>query len=193
MPVYGEMDRRGNAEDRLANIWQTGAVATYISTFNEHAAQVEWNEPSLIARFRAGLKDDLLNSIATAETQPRTLQEWMSMASRFDDRLWTRHQHWRPSGSTSAPREYASRFRPPSTSTGPTPMELDATYTPSMALAKIAADRLEYQRERRCWGCGKMGHIRSRCPTNPSKPLTLVATGDEGRDPKGSGKEAAWD
>ena len=41
-------------------------MATYISTFNEHAAQVEWNEPSLMARFRAGLKDDLLDSIATA-------------------------------------------------------------------------------------------------------------------------------
>jgi hypothetical protein len=186
--VYGEIDRRGNAEDRLANIRQTGAVANYISTFNEHAAQVEWNEPSLVARFRAGLKDDLLDSIATAETQPRTLQEWMSMASRIDDRLWTRQQHRRPTGSTSAPREYAARSRPPSMSTGPTPMELDATYTASTALAKTAADRLEYQRQGRCWGCGKMGHIRSRCPTNPSKPLTLAATDDEG-----SGKGAARD
>lgn len=186
--VYGEIDRRGNAEDRLANIRQTSTVATYISSFNEHAAQVEWNEPSLMARFRAGLKDDLLDSIATAETQPRTLQEWMSMASRIDDRLWTRQQHRRPMGSTSAPREYAARSRPPSTSTGPTPMELDATYTASTALAKTAADRLEYQRQGRCWGCGKMGHIRSRCPTNPSKPLTLAATANEG-----SGKGAARD
>jgi hypothetical protein len=66
--VYGEIDRRGNTEDRLANIRQTGAVATYISTFNEHAAQVEWNEPSLMARFCAGLKDDLLDSIATSHS-----------------------------------------------------------------------------------------------------------------------------
>ena len=161
-------------------------MATYISTFNEHAAQVEWDEPSLMARFRIGLKDDLLDSIATDETQPHTLQKWMSMASRIDDRLWVRQQHRRPMGSTLAPREYTARSRPPSTSTGPSPMELDATYTASTALAKTAADRLEYQRQGRYWGCKKMGHIRSRCPTNPSKPLTLAATGDEG-----SGKKTA--
>ena len=191
--VYGEVDRRGNAADRLTNIRQTGAVATYISTFNEHATQVNWCEQSLIDRFRADLKDDLLDCIATAETEPRTLQEWMAMATRIDDRLWTRRQHRRPMGASLAPRDYASRLRSPPTSTGPTPMELDATYSPSTAMAKTATERLEYQRQGRCWGCGKMGHIRSRCPTNPSKPLTLAATGEEGNDTRDLGKGGARD
>ena len=103
--VYGEMDRRSNAEDRLAKIRQTGSIAGYISTFNEHAAQVDWNELSLIARFRGGLKDEILDSIATAETQPQGLQEWMAMASRIDDRLWTRRQNRRAPGHFSAPRD----------------------------------------------------------------------------------------
>ena len=47
--VFGDIDRRGNVEDRLGKIRQTGSVATYISMFNEHAAQVEWNEASLVA------------------------------------------------------------------------------------------------------------------------------------------------
>lgn len=68
--VYGELDRRSTAEDRLGRIKQTGSMASYISTFNEHAAQVEWNEASLVARFRARLKDEILDSIATAEAQP---------------------------------------------------------------------------------------------------------------------------
>lgn len=48
--VYGDIDRRGNAEDRIAKLRQTGAVATYISSFNEYAAQLDWNESNLMAR-----------------------------------------------------------------------------------------------------------------------------------------------
>lgn len=71
--VFGDIDRKGNAEDRLGKIRQTGSMATYISMFNEYAAQVDWNEASLVARFRGGLKDEVLDSIATAETQPYKL------------------------------------------------------------------------------------------------------------------------
>ena len=90
--VYGELDRRSTVEDCLGRIKQTGSMATYISTFNEHAAQAEWNEASLVARFRAGLKDEILDSIATTEGQPQKLHEWMAMASRIDERLWSRRQ-----------------------------------------------------------------------------------------------------
>lgn len=73
--VFGDIDCRGNAEDQLGKIRQTRSVATYISVFNEHAAQVEWNEASLVARFRGGLKDEVLDSITTAKTQPCKLHE----------------------------------------------------------------------------------------------------------------------
>ena len=73
--MYGDIDRKGTAEDRLGKIRQTGSVAAYISTFNEYVAQVDWNELSLIARFCGGLKEEILHSIATTENQPRQLQE----------------------------------------------------------------------------------------------------------------------
>lgn len=93
--VYGDLDWRGNAEDKLGRLRQTGSVAAYRSSFNEYAAQVAWNEASLVARFRSGLKDEILDSIATAETQPQRLHEWMTMASRIDERLWGRRQNRR--------------------------------------------------------------------------------------------------
>lgn len=136
--VFGDIDRRGNAEDRLGRIKQTGSVAGYISNFNEQAAQVEWNESSLVARFRAGLKDEILDSIATAETQPRGLQEWMAMASRIDERLWVRHQTRRPSSfplptqplntrpPPSGAKDSVGRFQSTPHSSGLVPMELDA-------------------------------------------------------------------
>ncbi|KAG0574846.1 hypothetical protein KC19_VG296400 [Ceratodon purpureus] len=50
-------------------------------------------------------------------------------------------------------------------------MDLD-----TIALAKTTTERLDYQRQGRCWGCGLVGHIRSKCPTNPSKPLSIATS-----------------
>lgn len=190
--VYGDIDRRSNAEDKLGRLRQTGSMATYISMFNEHAAQVDWNEASLIARFRSGLKDEVLDSIATAETQPQRLQEWMAMSSRIDERLWARRQNRRPTTSNWTPRDHVSQFQTNSGSSGPTPMELDAIGG-TTALAKTAAERLEFQRQGRCWGCGQLGHIRARCPVNPSKPLSLAALGKDDEIVEESGKGRARD
>ena len=129
-------------------------MASYISTFNEHAAQVEWNEASLVARFRAGLKDEILDSIATAEVQPQKLHEWMAMASRIDERLWSRRQGRRLPNLGSHGHTTRSQANP--TSSGPVPMEIDAirgTEHVTTALAKTPAECLEYQRQGKCWGC----------------------------------------
>ena len=104
--IYGELDRKSTAEDRLGRIKQTRSMASYISTFNEHAAQVEWNEATLVAQFWARLKDEILDSIATAEEQPQKLHEWMAMASQIDERLWSRRQGRRPSSLSS--RDHAT-------------------------------------------------------------------------------------
>ena len=61
-------------------------------------------------------------------------------------------------------------------------MEIDAirgTERVTTAFAKTPAERLEYQRQRRCWGYERIGHIRSNCPTNPSKPMALLASEKE--------------
>lgn len=143
--VCGEIDRKSTAEDRLRKIRQTGSVSTYISMFSECAAQVDWNEPSLVARFCGGLKEDILDSVATAENQPHRLHEWMLMASRIDECLWSRRQNRCPSVPVLHPRDHADRFHAHSRSAGSVPMEIDATST-TTAMATTAADRLEYQR-----------------------------------------------
>lgn len=179
--VYGDLDRRCNAEDRLGRLRQTGSVAAYISSFNEYVAQVDWNEASLVARFRSGLKDEILDSVATAEAQPQRLHEWMTMASRIDERLWGRRQNRRQQSDSSMARSHATisrdmvgKFQHPSGTSEPVPMELGALRV-TTAIARTAAERSEYQRQGRCWGCGEVGHVRAKCPTNPSKPLSLAA------------------
>ena len=126
--------------------------------------QVDWNESSLVARFRRGLKDEVLDLIAMAETQPCRLHEWMAMATRIDERLWARRQGRRPSMPSFNSRDRSARASTPQGDFGPTPMELDVMQV-TTALARTSAERLEYQRQGRCWGNGLVGHVRAKCPT----------------------------
>ena len=54
-------------------------------------------------------------------------------------------------------------------------IELGVICGPS-TLAKIVVDRLEFQHQSKCWGCGELGHVCARCPTNPSRPLSITIT-----------------
>ena len=49
----------------------------------------------------------------------------------------------------------------------PMSMELGAICG-SPALVKTTTERLEFQRQGKCWGCRELNHIRAGCPTNPS-------------------------
>ena len=63
-------------------------------------------------------------------------------------------------------------------------MEIDAirgSERVTTALAKTPAEGLEYQIQRRCWDCGRVSHICSNCPTNPSKPMAILASEKETR------------
>lgn len=131
--VYGDLDRRGNSKDRLAQLRQMGSMATYISSFNEYAAQIDWNKSSLVVRFRGGLKDEILDSVATTQTQSLRLHEWMAMASCIDERLWGQRQTRRSSTDSSnvkilafSFRDSVGRFQSNSATSGPVPMELEA-------------------------------------------------------------------
>jgi len=68
-------------------------------------------------------------------------------------------------------------------------MEIDAMGG-TTTLVKTTTKQLEFQRQGRCWGCGQLGHIQARCPTNPSKSLSLVALAKE--DAKAKESEKGW-
>ena len=57
----------------------------------------------------------------------------------------------------------------------PVSMELDAAKV-TIALARTATERLEYQRQGKFWGCCQVGHVCAKCSTNSSKPLSLLAS-----------------
>ena len=48
------------------------------------------------------------------------------------------------------------------------------------ALGKGKAGGKGAKGEKVCWGCGKPGHVRAQCPTNPSQPWYPKGKGDKG-------------
>ena len=171
---------------------QTGSISSYISLFNEHVVQVDWNKSSLMARFCGGLKDEILDSIATAQMQPNQLQDWMAMASFIDERLWSQRHTQRPPSFSSTSRDHAGWFQVTSGTSSSVPIELDAIHV-TTAMAKTPAKRLEYQWQGRYWRCGQLEHVRAKCPINPSIPLSLAAMGREEEGVGGSKKGKARD
>jgi len=100
----------------------------------------------------------------------------VARASWIDERLWGRHQNRQLQSnfsnvkvSTNPPHDVAGRVQANLGTSGLVPMELGAVHT-TTTLTKMATKRLEY----RCWGCGELGHVRAKCPTNPSKPLSIA-------------------
>ena len=123
-------------------------MASYISTFNEHVVQVEWNEASLIAQFQGGLKDEILDFVATIGTQSHRLYESMAMASQIDKRLLSRRQNQhlhmdslRSKSTIVPPQDLIRRFQ---ASLRLVPMEFGMIQG-TQALAKIAIEWLKYQ------------------------------------------------
>ena len=70
------------------------------------------------------------------------------------------------------------------------PIELGVVWV-TTALAKTTVERLEYQRQGRCWGYGEVGHVRAKCLTNPSKPLSISSV--EEKENNFLGKDKAQD
>src|ERR1700685_1179982 len=83
--VYGDPDLQASAERRLNVLTQTTSVARYNAEFQQLSQYVEWNDSSLKNRFYMGLNDNVKDWLAN-EPAPKTLQELIEKAPRYDSR-----------------------------------------------------------------------------------------------------------
>ncbi|KAK3521410.1 hypothetical protein QTP70_004340 [Hemibagrus guttatus] len=123
------------------------AAADYAIRFRTLAAQSGWNDASLWAVFRAGLKPELQAELA-CRTEDTTLSQFVATAIRLDN-LLRQHQ--------AGPSRFSSSFR----EEVPEPMQLGR-----FGLAEPAQQ--QWSRMRLCYNCGASGHLSPRCPERPS-------------------------
>ncbi|KAK3559792.1 hypothetical protein QTP86_020773 [Hemibagrus guttatus] len=132
-------------------------AADYAIRFRTLAAQSGWNDASLWAVFRAGLKPELQEELA-CRTEDTTLSQFVATAIRLDN-LLRQHQAGPSRFSSACPRNRPnySSFR----EEVPEPMQLGRS-----RLAEPAQQ--QRSRMRLCYNCGASGHLSPRCPERPS-------------------------
>ncbi|KAK3534983.1 hypothetical protein QTP70_001946 [Hemibagrus guttatus] len=132
-------------------------AADYAIRFRTLAVQSGWNDASLLAVFRAGLKPELQTELA-CRTEETTLSQFVATAIRLDN-LMRQHQAG-PSHLSSV----RSRNRPNYSSFReevPEPMQLGRSRLAEQAQQQRSRMRL-------CYNRGASGHLSPRCPERPS-------------------------
>ena len=143
MHTFSDPDPKGTARHKLSKLKQgTNSADEYVASFKELMDETGYNDDALEEMFERGLSKSLVDRIYTLPELPGTLEDWMSQAMKFD-RLQRRREekyrhgassftatsnHPKPSPqSTNPPKQTVPSVRPPNSSDGVVPMEVDSS------------------------------------------------------------------
>lgn len=170
----GDPDRERTMTTQLQSLTQVGSASSYSSTFFKLAAFLNWNDDALRAQLYTGLKPDVKDALALSNVDPATVQDLSALAIRLDNRLHERRQEnkTRTPGFRSNQNNLSRNFSRPNTgsttSSGPRPMDIDATKTERFK-PLTNDERQRRMKNNLCFYCGKPGHRVDACPEKPRK------------------------
>ena len=149
--VFCYFDKEHLAERRMQSLRQTGSAADYASKFQQLAAQTQWGAVPLVAQFYKRLKDRVKDNVAQVN-RPSQLQSMITLAIRIDDRQYERD--FERKGTYNFGKKDRYQKSPKKDQYGMVPMELDNTEK---------RNQLPWKETRKCYNCGKIGHLAKAC------------------------------
>ena len=149
--VFGNFDKKHLAERRMQSLQQTRSAADYALMFQQLAAQTQWRAVPLVAQFYKGLKDRVKDNIARVN-QPSQFQLIITLAIRIDDRQYERELEKKDTYNFGKKDRYQKSAK--KDQYGMAPMELNATEK---------RNQLPWKETRKCYNCGKTGHLAKAC------------------------------
>ena len=87
--VFGDMDEKLHAQARLVRLRQTKSASAYATIFRQDAIRAEINDEGLMQLFYDGLKENVKDELYKVD-RPDTLDEYIAIAIRVDDRQFVR-------------------------------------------------------------------------------------------------------
>ena len=204
--AFDDPDIAGSNFRRLKRLKQTGSVATYTAEFRRLASQLTWSDQALVQQYFEGLKDTLQDALIAAN-YPEELEALARMATRMDNlqhqRRMQRGQEAKPAvpvqrkkqppyaATKPQPAFHARPANPPygtptapADSSGPRPMEPDATRP---RFQRLTEEQKEHRRKNNlCLYCGDPSHFARACPTRPkvsyrpARVSAIVTTAGQG-------------
>jgi hypothetical protein len=152
--VFGQLDERKIAAEKLARLRQTTSVTLYITEFQTITSNLDWDEEALTDKFLEGLKQEVRQALIYYPNEPKDLDDLFERTQRIDNELKknreTNHFHKRPFAGTGR----SSYARGPA-------VRKDGEGDVIMKGAKV--DMEKAKRERLCFHCEKPGHQAKFC------------------------------
>ena len=160
--MFGDGDKKRHAQERLAKLRQTKSAMTYASVFRQNAFRSGINDDGLMQLFYDGLKEEVKDDLYQKD-RPKTLDEYIAMAIRIDDRLYSRRQE-RKGARTYQPGTHnkandKKKRQPKSTAYGTHPGAMDVDAVQGTGKKNNAKDKTGVT----CYNCGKKGHFKRDC------------------------------
>jgi hypothetical protein len=156
-------------------------IDTYTATFERLASAAGWepNAMGTIARYRAGLRENVHRRVVNRENIPTTMAEWKEAAQKEVNRIRELQNAGLIGFRNNRGRDQSSYQTNTSRSTntknnGVVPMDVDATNT--VPFKKLTEEeRAQYRAEGRCFRCRSQGHMARNCPKN-NRQNTIIRT-----------------
>jgi hypothetical protein len=169
--AFKQYDKSQRARLRLETLSQ-GRFTTdaYTSTFNEVAADSEFDEVAKVHFYKNGLNPEILRSIEMMDTVPTKLDDIQQKAITFGLKIDKVNSYRQPQRRTENTNNY---YRHPNS--GQRYPQRGTRDDP------ITIDRLQFQRrsdseirqmmgKSQCFRCAKTGHIARNCPEKGNSP-----------------------
>lgn len=157
--AYGTHDRKRAAGKALWSLRQTGSVIEYTTEFQKLAAHLGWQDSPLCTAYYEGLSSSIREHLINFESPdyPTLVHHAQLVDNNLRDlrkpqlNKTTRFPYYPK--MMEAPRQVVT--------TGPTPMDLDATVQTRPPLTR---EQKQHRREKNlCLYCGKPGHTIAQC------------------------------
>lgn len=150
--VFGDVDERTVAAQKLQHLRQTRSVRDYITDFQMITSNLEWDEDALMDKFKGGLKQHILNLLIYFPVRPKDLDELFERAQRIDTEYTNqRKREYFNSGTYN--RKNNTSYHP----------KRDRDGDVQMTGAKVDLEKA--RRDKLCFNCGKQGHQARLCKT----------------------------
>ena len=151
--VFGEIDERKTAAEKLQRLRQVRSVTEYITEFQTITSSLDWDDEALEDKFLEGLKPEIRKALIYYPTEPKNLEELYERAQKIDREIWGQRNSSGERGNHRYPKtRYFEKRRT---------FQTDRDGDIKMKGAKVNMEKAK--KEGLCYECGTAGHQARNC------------------------------
>ena len=152
--VFGDVDERKTAAEKLAKLKHTTSVTAYITEFQTIASSLDWDEEAKEDKYIEGLKQEVRSGLIYYTKEAEDLDELFERTQRIDRELQKnkRENHYQRQPNMRSGRSFYA---------GSQGYKRDNDGDIIMKGAKVDLEKA--RKEQLCFNCGKKGHQAKFC------------------------------